>query len=190
MKNYKIDSLGIGAIFLTALLSPCCFPLFAFGASAFGLGAAEVFGSWTMPVFLGLIGIYLIGLFLSYRRHRCLYPLLIALPGAGLIVFGYMNQALSFIYAGMFVLLASTIVNFYRNRLHGKGGNSEMLSTITCPECGFKNEEVMPDNACTFFYQCTNCKSIIKPKQGDCCVYCSYGTVPCPPIQSGNNCCS
>ncbi len=23
----------------------------------------------------------------------------------------------------------------------------------------------------------------LKPKAGDCCVYCSYGTVPCPPIQ-------
>ncbi|MGE0674778.1 MAG: GDCCVxC domain-containing (seleno)protein, partial [Methylibium sp.] len=33
------------------------------------------------------------------------------------------------------------------------------------------------------------------PKSGDCCVYCSYGTVPCPPIQAqrqdgtGSGCC-
>ncbi|TGE15005.1 hypothetical protein E5J99_13940 [Hymenobacter elongatus] len=26
-------------------------------------------------------------------------------------------------------------------------------------------------------------KAILKPLAGDCCVYCSYGTVPCPPIQ-------
>jgi len=24
---------------------------------------------------------------------------------------------------------------------------------------------------------------VLKPLTGDCCVFCSYGTVPCPPIQ-------
>jgi hypothetical protein len=23
----------------------------------------------------------------------------------------------------------------------------------------------------------------LRPKAGDCCVFCSYGTVPCPPVQ-------
>ncbi|MDP3857701.1 MAG: GDCCVxC domain-containing (seleno)protein [Stagnimonas sp.] len=29
------------------------------------------------------------------------------------------------------------------------------------------------------------------PKPGDCCVYCSFGSVPCPPVQSGGRagCC-
>lgn len=134
MKNYKIDRIGVGAIFLTALLSPCCFPLFAFGASALGLGGVELLGSWTMPVFLGLIGIFLIGLFLSYRRHRCLYPLLVGVPGAAIILYGYLSNELLFIYAGMFVLLASAIVNYYRNGVHGKGDAIAMMSTITCPE--------------------------------------------------------
>ena len=32
--------------------------------------------------------------------------------------------------------------------------------------------------------------SYLKPKKGDCCVFCSYGTVKCPPIQeSGKSCC-
>jgi len=26
-------------------------------------------------------------------------------------------------------------------------------------------------------------------KPGDCCVFCSYGSVPCPPIQAGNDDC-
>jgi len=64
-----------------------------------------------------------------------------------------------------------------------------LKSVITCPECGFQKEEIMPENACSFFYECTNCHVILKPKEGDCCVYCSYGTVPCPPIQQGKNCC-
>jgi hypothetical protein len=56
-------------------------------------------------------------------------------------------------------------------------------SVITCPLCGFAKEEVMPDDACQFFYQCTNCKTVLKPKPGDCCVFCSYGSVKCPPKQ-------
>lgn len=24
----------------------------------------------------------------------------------------------------------------------------------------------------------------LKPKSGDCCVLCSYGSVPCPPLQA------
>ena len=60
---------------------------------------------------------------------------------------------------------------------------------ITCPVCGHKSEEEMPVNACQYFYECGKCQSVIKPKEGDCCVYCSYGTVPCPPIQENKSCC-
>jgi hypothetical protein len=65
----------------------------------------------------------------------------------------------------------------------------ELQSIITCPSCGFAKKETMPTNACQFFYECTSCKEILKPKKGDCCVYCSYGTVKCPPIQEGKGCC-
>lgn len=51
----------------------------------------------------------------------------------------------------------------------------------------------MPENGCQFIYECENCHSLIEPLDGDCCVYCSYGTVPCPPIQEnpcpGDTCC-
>ncbi|MBW8079259.1 MAG: hypothetical protein HKM01_08935 [Gallionella sp.] len=64
-------------------------------------------------------------------------------------------------------------------------------SVITCPVCGCAKEEEMPTDACQWFYECTNCRTILKPKAGDCCVYCSYGTVPCPPVQLGGkgSCC-
>ena len=42
----------------------------------------------------------------------------------------------------------------------------------------------MPTNACQFFYECTDCGSLLRPKPGDCCVFCSYGSIPCPPIQA------
>jgi hypothetical protein len=57
-------------------------------------------------------------------------------------------------------------------------------STITCPECGYEATETMPSDACQYFYDCKNCGAVLKAKSGDCCVYCSYGTVPCPPIQA------
>ncbi|WP_372987819.1 GDCCVxC domain-containing (seleno)protein [Marinobacter sp.] len=58
-------------------------------------------------------------------------------------------------------------------------------STITCPECGHQKTEVMPTNACQYFYECESCKALLKPKPGDCCVFCSFGTVACPPVQQG-----
>jgi hypothetical protein len=62
-------------------------------------------------------------------------------------------------------------------------------STITCPQCGHKKTEMMPTDACQYFYECDNCHSILKPINGDCCVFCSYGTVKCPPIQQAQKCC-
>ncbi|WP_138380590.1 GDCCVxC domain-containing (seleno)protein [Luteithermobacter gelatinilyticus] len=62
-------------------------------------------------------------------------------------------------------------------------------SIITCPLCGFSREETMPLNACWYFYDCSKCGGLIKPKTGDCCVFCSYGTVPCPPVQAKRGCC-
>ena len=62
-------------------------------------------------------------------------------------------------------------------------------SEITCPECGHKKMETMPIDACVYFYVCENCKATLKPLHGDCCVYCSYGSVKCPPVQSGKCIC-
>ncbi|WP_072795467.1 GDCCVxC domain-containing (seleno)protein [Marinobacter antarcticus] len=50
--------------------------------------------------------------------------------------------------------------------------------------------ETMPTDSCQYFYECESCGSLLKPKQGDCCVFCSYGTVACPPIQQGSGCCA
>jgi len=63
----------------------------------------------------------------------------------------------------------------------------ELYSTITCPNCGHTATEMMPTDACQYFYECGGCKSLLKPKPGDCCVYCSYGSTPCPPVQNRTN---
>jgi hypothetical protein len=58
------------------------------------------------------------------------------------------------------------------------------VSTITCPNCGHQETETMPTDNCHYYYECKSCGALLKPKQGDCCVFCSYGNVPCPPIQA------
>jgi hypothetical protein len=60
-------------------------------------------------------------------------------------------------------------------------------SVITCPHCGTAKSETMPTDACRFFYECTGCGARLRPKEGDCCVFCSYGSVSCPPMQSARS---
>ncbi|AHF14992.1 GDCCVxC domain-containing (seleno)protein [Niabella soli] len=62
-------------------------------------------------------------------------------------------------------------------------------SVITCPHCGFSKEELMPLDACQYFYVCEGCERRLRPQPGDCCVFCSYGTVKCPPVQTEQPCC-
>lgn len=197
----NIDKFGTVGLFLTAIFSPCCFPIFAFGASALGLGSFELFGGWTMWIFQIMVLVSLIGLYISYRKHRCMYPLLVAVPSGIMIFYAYHfnngDNWIYFLYVGIFGLLIATVWNYRRNKLHGtcstctiyEGKTVELESTITCPKCGHKKTEMMPTNACEFFYECENCKTRLRPLEGDCCVYCSYGTVKCPPIQAGENCC-
>jgi DNA-directed RNA polymerase subunit RPC12/RpoP len=59
----------------------------------------------------------------------------------------------------------------------------ELQSAITCPNCGHRAVETMPTDACIYFYDCPRCRAELSPKPGDCCVFCSYGSAPCPPIQ-------
>ena len=197
----NIDKLGTAGLFLTAIFSPCCFPLFALAASFFGFGSFELFGGWTMWVFQAMVLISICGLCISYRRHRSIYPLLVAIP-SGLLVFYGCNFNNSdywiyFLYIGMFGLLTATIWNFIINKMHGtcntctiyNGTMVELNSTVTCPNCGHKKAEIMPTDACVYFYECEKCKTRLKPLHGDCCVYCSYGTAKCPPIQAGESCC-
>lgn len=62
-------------------------------------------------------------------------------------------------------------------------------SVITCPECSSQFVEKMPENACRYFWECPDCHTTSRPLEGDCCVFCSYGSEPCPPVQRKNPCC-
>lgn len=57
------------------------------------------------------------------------------------------------------------------------------VSLVTCPECGYAEKLSMPVDYCQFFHECAGCGALLKAKEGTCCVFCSYGDVPCPPVQ-------
>ena len=66
-----------------------------------------------------------------------------------------------------------------------------LTSVLTCPHCGSATTEEMPLDACVYFHECAGCGTLLRPKPGDCCVFCSYGTVKCPPVQrSDGGCCA
>jgi hypothetical protein len=65
-------------------------------------------------------------------------------------------------------------------------GNAKMtrlISTLTCPVCGASTTATMPTDRCLYFFDCPSCGTVLKPKTGKCCVFCSYGDRPCPPMQ-------
>jgi hypothetical protein len=68
--------------------------------------------------------------------------------------------------------------------------NIVLESVLTCPQCGASTAELMPTDACIYFHECASCRAVLRPKAGDCCVFCSYGTVKCPPVQQDKGCCS
>ncbi len=115
----------------------------------------------------------------------------IGVGGVGLAGFSAGLEKYSGLFMGAgFVFLALGWYQFKKKKSKMKEANIVLISEVTCPECKHKAVEEMPTNACQYFYECENCNVVLKPKEGDCCVFCSYGTVVCPPIQAGDNCCA
>lgn len=65
---------------------------------------------------------------------------------------------------------------------------ADLSTTLTCPVCAHVSIETMPIDRCVFFHECAACHTVMKPKPGDCCVYCSYGDKRCPFVQDGCDC--
>ncbi len=70
-----------------------------------------------------------------------------------------------------------------------KGLGVVLEAHIVCPNCKLSSKEIMPLTSCQYFYKCKHCQEVIRPLGEDCCVYCSYADLPCPPIQEGKACC-
>lgn len=57
------------------------------------------------------------------------------------------------------------------------------VAKLTCPACGKLQTAKMPIDACQHFYKCQSCGEMLKPKEGDCCVFCSFADTKCPSKQ-------
>jgi len=129
-----------------------------------------------------------VGLALSFRQYRNLVPLIVGAVGCASLAYHFSwGFSLPALYGGLFDLIAATLWNYFSAR---RGRRPVLQSTVTCPHCGHQSREIMPTDACLFFYDCSSCGTRLKPKAGDCCVFCSYGSVSCPPIQIGAACCA
>ena len=173
-----LEKLGsLGAV-VTAAACPVCFPKLALIGAVFGLGAFGAYESQLVIAAQVLVGVAVLGHVLAYRRHRSKGLLGLAIGGAiaffaGLYAFEWLA------YAGFAGLIAASGADLWK-RLPRR---ARRRSVLTCPECGHRQAETMPADACQFFYECKGCGKLLRPKPGDCCVFCSYGTVKCPPMQ-------
>jgi hypothetical protein len=71
---------------------------------------------------------------------------------------------------------------------HDSERGEAVTAILTCPACGHQAREPMPDDRCIYFYECRACRTLLRPKPGDCCVFCSYGDRACPPREAGECC--
>jgi hypothetical protein len=54
---------------------------------------------------------------------------------------------------------------------------------VTCPVCKTQVQEHMVSETLKLIYHCPVCLTWLSPKKGDHCIYDSYGSANCPPIQ-------
>lgn len=178
-----LEKLSSAGAVIAAAACPVCFPKLALIGALFGMGALGAYESQFFIAAQALIVIAVIGHALSYLRHRNA-RLLGAAVASGAAVFAglYWARAEALIYAGFAGLIGASASEFWNRRRRRR--MPILDSTITCPQCGARRIERMATDACQFFYECSTCKTMLRPKPTDCCVFCSYGSVKCPPMQA------
>ena len=187
--NNALGVVGVLGAVLAAAASPCCLPALAIAGSALGLGFLAPYETFINYAIQVLVVLAVISALLAHRWHRKIIPLALSLISASVIFFAYhVRFAAPLVYFGLTGLAIGAVWDLAarRNGLRVP----RLRSVITCPKCGHRAEETMPINACLFFYDCPACDAKLKPKPGDCCVFCSYGSMPCPPIQTGASRCA
>lgn len=188
-----LDKVGaVGSFFGALAAAPaCCLPLLAAAGASIGLGFLTPYQGTLVYVLEGFVALALVGAVIGYRVHRKWGPLLLVASSAASIFYSFNatpSQALTF--AGLIGLFIAAVWNTIAGRkCSARSPKLVNRSTITCPSCGHQSTEVMPTDACLYFFECPACKTVIRPKQGDCCVFCSYGTVKCPPKQCEEGAC-
>lgn len=188
-----LDKLGATSTLIIALAAApsCCLPLLASVGTFLGLSVFAQYSNTLNYLFQFSALLTIVGAYLGFRQHHRWEPLAIVTISALGVLYAY-SIALSenLVFLSLVGLIGGTIWN----TIEGKKCSSchineiELESILTCPVCGHQKKETMPTDACMYFYECELCKTLLKPEKGDCCVFCSYGSVKCPPIQQGNTC--
>ena len=187
MKTY-LEKIGAWGGVLAAAACPVCFPKLALIGALVGLGALGAYESTLFKAAQALVALAMVGHALAYLRHRRLWLLVLGV-GSGAAVFAglYLLGSEALIYAGFTGLVVASATDFWsrlaERRGRGPAPTPATESVITCPQCRHRRRETMPTDACMHFYECTACGAPLRPKSGDCCVFCSYGSVKCPPMQ-------
>lgn len=181
MKTYLEKIGGVGAV-VAAAACPICFPKLALIGAFFGLGAFSAFEYQFLVAAQALVALAVAGHVLSYFEHRKGWLLASGVLGGAAVFAGlYLAGSELLVYAGLASLVIAATADLW-GRLRGKP-RAVLESEITCPQCGMRRKETMAEDACQFLYECTGCGVLLRPKAGDCCVFCSYGSVKCPPVQ-------
>ena len=189
----RLDFAATVGVTLSALAGalPCCLPLLASVGAVLGLSWLASYQTSLTWLLQGFIVLALFSHVQSFRRHRNPYLLALAVLSAAALLYAYNVQlAEPVVYGGLIGLIVSAVWGYLENRKCAVCQPAiQTRSTLTCPHCGFRSTETMPTDACLYFHECPGCQVMLTPKPGDCCVFCSYGDLPCPPKQAEAPCC-
>lgn len=107
MKQKHIPSVTVILAIIIGVLCPLC--IFAPLLLTVGLGSILVLvAPWFAPTLLVLIGISLVGFFLSYRTHKNPLPLIFIVIAGGLMYYGrYINYSNTSAYLGGALLIGA-----------------------------------------------------------------------------------
>jgi hypothetical protein len=185
-----VDMFGTAGTLVGALAaaSACCLPLLASVGASLGFGAFAPYSTVFTYLLQFSAVLAVAGAFIGFRQHHKWLPIVLASASAiGIFYAYYIQLSQGLVYSGLLGLVAAAVWNTIESRKCGTcvPNTIQLQSTITCPLCGHQRIETMPTDSCLYFYECTACKAMLKPKSGDCCVFCSFGSVKCPPIQGG-----
>src|SRR6187455_2527243 len=85
----RIVQIGAIGTIVSALASPCCFPLFAPLSGLLGLSSVPFFRGNASALIQAMTALTLGGQVAAYRRHRHLGQLIVSAVGAVLVVVAY-----------------------------------------------------------------------------------------------------
>lgn len=180
---------AVGTI-VSAASCPACFPALAGLGAALGLGVFSqyegLFVSRVLPV---MASIALLSQIAGWWVHRQWRRSLMGMAGPALVLLAtlmYLGTDLGnwMFYIGVAAMIGTSVRDLTSRAARRCADGSctvEHTSVVTCPECGHRKQEVMPTDSCLYFYECEACKAVLRPRNGDCCVFCSYGSRKCPP---------